>query len=247
MRRAGQIVERMHEQIRQRFRPGLRKNELVADIYASAIRGTEAFGGDYPSIVPLLPTGKDATAAHRTWDDKPLQRDAGTFFEIAGCYKRYHVPLCRTAYLGTPPTALLEAEQAVLEGVEVGLDAARAGQVTGDIARAFYAVLERFGIEREGRCGYCIGLSYPPDWGERTASIRPSDTTVLRPGMTFHFMPGLWMQDWVLEITESILIRENGPRRRSRMCQENCLSGTGESIVGELTSPVRTACFKRRT
>jgi ectoine hydrolase len=29
--------------------------------------------------------------------------------------------------------------------------------------------------------------------------------------MTFHFMPGLWMKDWGLEITESILIRNTGP------------------------------------
>ena len=72
-------------------------------------------------------------------------------------------------------------------------------------------MLERCGIERKGRCGDCIGLSYPPDGGERTASIRPSDSTELGPGMTFHFMPGLWMQDWRLEITKSILIRDNGP------------------------------------
>ena len=29
--------------------------------------------------------------------------------------------------------------------------------------------------------------------------------------MTFHFMPGLWMFDWGLEITESMLIRDEGP------------------------------------
>ena len=29
--------------------------------------------------------------------------------------------------------------------------------------------------------------------------------------MTFHFMPGLWMDDWGLEITESLLIRDEGP------------------------------------
>jgi ectoine hydrolase len=28
--------------------------------------------------------------------------------------------------------------------------------------------------------------------------------------MTFHFMPGLWMPNWGLEITESILIHETG-------------------------------------
>ena len=46
---------------------------------------------------------------------------------------------------------------------------------------------------------------------ERTISLRAEDETVLEPGMTFHFMPGLWMSDWGLEITESVLITEDGP------------------------------------
>lgn len=50
-------------------------------------------------------------------------------------------------------------------------------------------------LERGAHCGYPIGLSYPPDWGERTIFLRPEDRTVLEPGMTFHFMPGLWMDD----------------------------------------------------
>jgi ectoine hydrolase len=71
--------------------------------------------------------------------------------------------------------------------------------------------MARAGIDRQARCGYPVGLSYPPDWGERTVSLRPEDETVLAPGMTFHFMPGLWLGDWGMEITETILIRESGP------------------------------------
>ncbi|WP_281842485.1 hypothetical protein [Sinisalibacter aestuarii] len=29
--------------------------------------------------------------------------------------------------------------------------------------------------------------------------------------MTFHFMPGLWMEGWGLETTESIVIRDGAP------------------------------------
>jgi ectoine hydrolase len=29
--------------------------------------------------------------------------------------------------------------------------------------------------------------------------------------MTFHFMPALWMEDWGQEITETLLIRAQGP------------------------------------
>ncbi|KAA3624144.1 MAG: ectoine hydrolase DoeA [Proteobacteria bacterium] len=211
MRIAARIVEKMHERIDQTIKPGIRKNELVAEIYHQAISGADGHGGDYPAIVPMLPTGVDASAAHLTWDDRELVRGAGTFFEIAGCYKRYHVPLCRTTYLGKPPKYMLEAEQAIIEGLENGLEAARTGNRASDVANAFYAALERAGIEREGRCGYPVGLSYPPDWGERTISFRETDNSVLLPGMTFHFMPGLWMDSWGLEITETILIKEEGP------------------------------------
>ena len=139
------------------------------------------------------------------------KRQAATFFEISGCYRRYHAPLCRTVFLGTPPPYLRGAEAALVEGLNAGLDVARAGNTAADIARALAAPLARAGIERSARAGYPIGLSYPPDWGERTISIREEDDTVLEAGMTFHFMPGLWMQDWGLEITESILIQPTGP------------------------------------
>ncbi|SDK96760.1 ectoine hydrolase DoeA [Pseudomonas indica] len=210
MRVAARIVEKMHAAIYERIEPGLRKNELVAEIYRVGTLGADGYGGDYPAIVPLLPTGADASAPHLTWDDSQFQPGAGTFFEIAGCYKRYHCPLSRTIYLGKPPQHFLDAEKAVVEGIAAGLDAAKPGNTTGDIARAFFGVLQKFGIHKDSRCGYPIGISYPPDWGERTMSLRPSDDSVLQPGMTFHFMPGLWMDDWGLEITESILITETG-------------------------------------
>jgi ectoine hydrolase len=211
MRAAGEIVEKIHARILELAEPGVRKNDLVAEIYHTGITGTEQYGGDYPAIAPLLPSGVEASAPHLTWDERPLSSGEGTFFEVAGCVRRYHVPLSRTIFLGTPPQSILDAEKSLLEGLEAGLDAARAGNRARDVANALFGVLERGGIEKEGRCGYPIGLSYPPDWGERTISFRRTDETILEPGMTFHFMPGLWMDDWGLEITESILITESGP------------------------------------
>ena len=87
---------------------------------------------------------------------------------------------------------------------------ARPGKTCEDIANAFFAVLEKHGIVKDNRTGYSIGLSYPPDWGERTMSLRSGDRAELRPGMNFHFMTGLWLETMGLEITESILITETG-------------------------------------
>lgn len=210
MHRAARIVERMHQRIQEKAVPGIRKCDLVAEIYDAGTRGTPEFGGDYPAIVPLMPSGSDAAAPHLTWDDAPLKVGEGTFFEVAGCYKRYHVPLSRTLFLGKPTQAFLDADQAVQEGMEAGLEQARPGNCCEDIAKAFFDVLKKYGIVKDNRTGYPIGLSYPPDWGERTMSLRVGDKTVLEPGMTFHFMTGLWMDDWGLETTESIVITEGG-------------------------------------
>lgn len=210
MRKAGRIVEAMHARIVEKVEPGMRKNDLVAEIYDAGLRGVDGFGGDYAAIVPLLPSGSDAAAPHLTWDDRPLKAGEGTFFEIAGCYRRYHCPLSRTVFLGKPSQAFLDAESATLEGMEAGLAAAKPGNRCEDIANAFFAVLKRHGITKDNRTGYPIGLSYPPDWGERTMSLRPGDRTELVPGMTFHFMTGLWLENMGLEITESIAITETG-------------------------------------
>ena len=211
IRKAARITDKVVQLALEKAEPGLRKNDLVADIFHAGITGVDDDWGDYPAIVPLTPSGLDATAAHLTWDGTPMRAGEATFFELSGCYRRYHAPLSRTIFLGKPPQAMLDAEQAQLEGIAAGLEAAKPGNRTCDIANAFLAVLEKHGIQREGRCGYPIGLSYPPDWGERSASIRSEDTTVLEPGMTFHFMPALWMETWGLETTETILISDTGP------------------------------------
>lgn len=213
MRTAGRIVGRMHERIFERVEPGLRKCDLVAEIHDAALRYDPDIGagGDYPAIVPLLPSGADAAAPHLTWDDLPMRSGEGTFFEIAGVYRRYHCPLSRTVFLGKPTQTFLDAEKAVLEGMEAGLAVARDGNLCEDIAHAFFAVLRKYDIVKDNRTGYPIGVSYPPDWGERTMSLRPGDKTELRENMTFHFMTGLWMEDWGFEITESIRIGKTGP------------------------------------
>lgn len=211
MRIAARITEKIHQRILDTVQPGVPKSYVVSQIYETAMEGVDGHGGDYPSIVPLLPSGSDTSASHITWDDQSFKRKEATFFEVSGCYKRYHAPMSRTMYLGKPTQEFLDAEKALQEAIEVGLERAIPGNRTCDIANALDEVMVKHGIDRHGaRCGYPVGVSYPPDWGERTCSLRSSDLTVLEPGMTFHFMPGIWQDEWGIELTESILITNDG-------------------------------------
>jgi len=210
MRRAARIVEEMHTRILEHVEPGMRKCDLVAEIYDQGMRGADGYGGDYPAIVPMLPTGADASAPHLTWDDTPFERGQGTFYEIAGAYRRYQCPQSRTVFLGAPDDKWWRAEEAILDGITAAMEAAKPGNMCEDVEAGWRAAIAKHGLEKESRMGYAIGLSYPPDWGERTMSFRSGDKSILKTGMTFHIMPALWFDDWGLEISEPIVITERG-------------------------------------
>ncbi|RXG91883.1 M24 family metallopeptidase [Bradyrhizobium vignae] len=211
MRGAGKIVTAMYKRVAEILRPGAKQSDIVAEIYQTAIRGVDGFWGDYPSAVPLIGAGLDASAPHLTWSDRPIRANESIFFELAGVHKRYHCPLSRTFYLGKPSQKFLDAEKAILEGMEAALEKAVPGSTCEDVAGAYYRVIERYGLIKPSRTGYSIGMGYPPAWGEHSASFRMGDHTELTSGMAFHFMSGLWYDDWGIEITESILITRGRP------------------------------------
>ena len=64
IRKAAAISDKVVRTAIEQSRPGLRKNELVASIFQAAITGVGEDWGDYPAIVPLLPSGADASAPH---------------------------------------------------------------------------------------------------------------------------------------------------------------------------------------
>lgn len=210
MRAAGEIVESVYDHLLETIEPGMRKNDLIAEISHAAISGTEEAFGDYTSIVPLIGLGEESKAAHMTWDGEVIQNNMGMFFELAGAHARYHCPCSRTLYLGKPPAKYHEIEQIINECIGITLEAFKPGKTCSEVATVFYNALKKFGHEKEARYAYPIGLSYPPDWGERTMSVRMGDETVLEANMTFHFMSALWFDDWGFETTESIVVTEQG-------------------------------------
>jgi ectoine hydrolase len=127
MRRAARIMERVMRVAIDAIEPGVRQSDAVAAIVAAQARGTEEWGGDYPAIVPMLPTGVGTSTPHLTWSDEPFRLGEATILELAACCRRYHCPMARTVYLGDPPQKLLDMAGVVGEGLEAALGAAHAG------------------------------------------------------------------------------------------------------------------------
>ena len=222
MRTAGRIVERSMTAGIDAIAPGVRQCDAVAAIYDATVRGVDGTGGDYPAIVPMLPTGPGTATPHLTWTDAPFRSGEATILELADCHRRYHCPLARTVFLGRPPRRLTETAAATREGLEAALAAVRPGARCEDLEAAWRRSIAAHGLEKESRIGYSVGLGYPPDWGEHTMSLRPGDTTELEPGMTFHMIVGMWMDGWGFELSETFHVTAGGAE---------CLTGFPRDLV----------------
>ncbi len=210
LRSAGIIATQVMETAIEQIIPGRRQCDVVAEIQHAQALGSQYLGGDYPAIVPMLPTGETSGTPHLTWSDLPLLTGEATTIEIAGVYHRYHAPLARTVVLGPPPSRLRTVADAVSEGMAAALEQMRPGSTGRDVHWAFARTIGRYGLEKESRIGYSIGIGYPPDWGERTISIRPEEDTKIEAGMAFHIILGMWMDGWGYEASESLLVTPDG-------------------------------------
>ena len=88
--------------------------------------------------------------------------------------------------------------------------AAEPGATCEEVELAWRETIAKHDVEKEDRIGYSMGLGYPPDWGEHTASLRPGDTTVLEEDMTFHLIPGIWYDEFGVEISETFHVTSGG-------------------------------------
>ncbi len=210
MRRAARIVERVMATAFDAVSPGVRQCDAAAAIYQAEISGTPEFGGDYTALVPMLPSGVGTSTPHLTWTEEPFVEGEATILELAGCHRRYHCPMARTVFLGTPPAKIADTAAVVVEGLEAALDAVEPGMTAEAVEAVWRATIARHGIVKDSRIGYSTGLNYPPDWGEHTISLRPGDKTVLEPNMTLHMIPGVWFDDWGIEISECVRVTEKG-------------------------------------
>ena len=210
MQQAARIIEKTMQVAVDMVRPGVRQCDAAAAVYQAKISGTGEYGGDYTSLCPMLPTGVGTSTPHLTWTDQPFVNGEATILELAGARHHYHCPMARTVHLGKPPKKLIDTAAVVVEGLNNALAAAKPGVQCQEIEAVWRETIKKHGIVKESRIGYSTGLNYPPDWGEHTLSLRPGDTTTLQPNMTIHMIPGVWMDDWGIEISECFRVTESG-------------------------------------
>jgi Xaa-Pro dipeptidase len=158
-----------------------------------------------------MPSAERTSTAHLTFDpDRQYHQNDVVLLELSGARHRYHAPLSRTVYLGEPPQDLQKIADDVVTGLQETLTFIKPGVTAEEVEERWRKAIAHTGLVKPSRVGYSFGLNYVPDWGEHTISLRPGDKTVLKPNMTLHLMPGIWMDEFGFECSEPIRVTDNG-------------------------------------
>lgn len=205
MEQAGKIVDRALQLGRLEIAVGARECDVGAAVMHALCSGTPEFPGS-AGAPPTMPVGSRASAPHIKWTDGVYTTGSQTNFEMGAFRHRYACALSRTVFLGEPNERARHLHKAALDGFLAQLEAIRPGVKCSDVSQAFQRAFKPYGIRKESRSGYSIGL----DWVDGGGSFQEDDHTVIEPNMTFHVLIGIWERDEGYVFSETVKVTDKG-------------------------------------
>jgi Xaa-Pro dipeptidase len=171
-------------------------------------------GSEYAGLPQFFVSGPRTLIPHATWTSRVMEAGDPFFFELCGVVARYGCAMSRSGTIGPPSPALARMGAAVEDALAGTLAMMRPGVTGHEVNAACQAILARAGFPgvHGHRVAYSIGINFPPDWGEgQIMSLQEGEERELRPGMTFHVIPALFVPGVGATIcTETVVVTETG-------------------------------------
>ncbi|MER8734276.1 Xaa-Pro peptidase family protein [Mesorhizobium sp. M1227] len=191
---------------------GVRHCDVAATIMSALCAGTETIPGDPPPSPPIVRGGKHAIAPHQLWSDD-IFAAGEQYYLLAGTSKhRYVAAMTRTVHLGPVTPRRKNQHEGALAGFHAAAAALRPGATCADVARAVQAAIRPYGLIKESRMGYSIGL----DWTDGP-SLGTNNNTEILANMTFRVDLGFYERGESYMLSNTVRVTENGAESMSNL------------------------------
>jgi len=208
MRRAAVITERAALEAIEHIQPGRSQAEAYAATTKRAWSHNEC-----DDLVLYLQPGRSGALIHVSGLGQINLIHPGdmVFMEIGASVNSYYNTRIRTISVGEPAMGAKKIVSAILNGLNKAIEFIRPGITSGEVDRAFKEEIAKSGYDGhiKHRLGYSLGLG----WNEgEVLSLRAGDQTLLKPGMVFHVVPGIWTPElgFGVSFSENVLVTNDG-------------------------------------
>jgi Xaa-Pro aminopeptidase len=213
MRRAARMASRVLEEVLPLVRPGIRENEVAAEIEYRMRRA----GASGPSFETIVASGARSALPHARPSGKRLRKNELVVLDLGVILRHYCSDLTRTVYLGRAPDRVRRWYAAVLEAQQAARQALRPGVLAAEVDRAARQVLERSGLGRYfvHGTGHGLGLEVheePRLAAGQKARIEEGFVVTVEPGVYREGFGGIRIEDDVVVTARGPLTLTDAPR-----------------------------------
>lgn len=204
MKEACAIADKAFEHMLGVLKPGVTEKEAALELEFFMRR----LGAAGTSFETILASGERSALPHGTASDRKLAAGEFVTLDFGAYYNGYCSDLTRTVVLGPASDRhreiydiVLEAQQAVLDGIRPGMTGREADKIARDIIGR-YGYGDRFGHGT----GHGLGMEIHEE-----PRLSVSGEVVLAPGMTVTVEPGIYIPGFGgVRIEDDIVITEDG-------------------------------------
>ena len=210
VRRAAGIVHAGLQAGVKKVQAGMMETEVGGSVLEAMCRR----GCEYTAYPVFLCSGETGCLGHYTPTQKLVQEGEVVFFEIGGCYNRYHAARMYSVYVGeVEPEWFTSAETLIRRAVKVGKELMKPGTPAKDVDKAMRKIISQYPHphKQSERSGYSIGIGFYTDWSNPEFFIHPTSEGVFQENMTIHLIP--WIQlpgRGAVGFSDTVLVTRNG-------------------------------------
>jgi Xaa-Pro aminopeptidase len=196
VREAARLASRVLEEVLEQVRPGVREDELAAELDYRMRRG----GAAGPAFETIVASGARAALPHARASSKRLRKTELVVIDMGAILRRYCSDLTRTVYLGRAPERIRRWHRAVQEAQAAAVESLRPGVRAEAVDGAARKVLRGFRLERAfvHSTGHGLGLEIheAPRLGRhQPEALEAGNIVTIEPGVYFEGVGGIRLED----------------------------------------------------
>ena len=206
LRRAGQAIDRVHQQVPELLRVGRTEAEVGRDIADLIV----AKGHSAVNFV-IVGSGPNGASPHHETGDRPIQAGDAVVVDIGGTLDAYCSDCTRNYVVGDAPQGYAAAHDALQAAQRAACDAVRPGATAASVDAVARDLLTDAGYGEYfvHRTGHGIGLEEHED-----PYIVAGNDTLLEPGMAFSIEPGVYLPgSFGMRIEDIVVVTGDGCER----------------------------------
>lgn len=203
---AVKISDVAFERILQIIRPGVRENEIAAELeYQMKMLGSEK-----PSFETIIASGLRSAMPHGIASNKKVKKGEFVTLDFGATFKGYASDITRTVVVGKATSRQKKIYSLVKKAQAAGTRKARAGLATAKLDKHVRDIIERagYGAQFGHGLGHGLGLlihDFP--------RVSPLSEEILRPNMVVTIEPGVYIEGWGgVRIEDDVVITRSGCR-----------------------------------